>query len=133
MEEGAVEEWSDGSRLEGRAAGGTRTEAMYLGTMATVADAEEVGVTLAWERCDTVALDSQGVIQRIVDLMYLPPRSWIEERLVGQTRERPRRLMGVKGNKVVSLAQAARRAPTRLGTKRRIAGQNGKHGWGPGC
>jgi len=48
----AVEEWSDESRLEGRTASGTRTQAMYLGTMATMADAEEVGV---WEHCDTVA------------------------------------------------------------------------------
>ena len=46
-----------GSRLNGRAAGATRTEAQYLGTMATVADAEALGVSLAWDRCDTVALD----------------------------------------------------------------------------
>jgi len=41
-----VEEWTDGSRLEGRAAGTTRGEGQYLGTMATVADAEELGVTI---------------------------------------------------------------------------------------
>jgi len=50
--------------------------------MATVADAEEAGVASAWEYCDTVALDSQGVIQRIRDLMDHPPRPWIEEKLV---------------------------------------------------
>jgi len=35
-----------------------RTKGMYLGTLATAADAEAVGVMLAWERCDRVALDS---------------------------------------------------------------------------
>lgn len=66
----AVEEWSDGSRMEQGRRGGR--EYMYLVTMATVADAEEAGVALAWEQCDTVALDSQGVIQSIRDLMYHP-------------------------------------------------------------
>jgi len=38
-----VEEWTDGSRMEGRAAGATRKSGPYLGSLATVADAEEVG------------------------------------------------------------------------------------------
>ena len=54
-----------------------------------MADAEEVGVLLAWENSDVVALDSQGVIQRITNLKYTPPRSWIEEGLVARMRERP--------------------------------------------
>jgi len=87
-----VEEWTDGSWLEERAAGATRSAGTYLGMMATVVDAEEMGVAMAWEYCDTVALDSQGVITRIQDLAHLPPRSWIEERLVSQMAERPRRL-----------------------------------------
>jgi len=58
-----VEEWTDGSRMEGRAAAATRTRAEYLGMMATVADAEELGVSMAWEDHDVVALDSKGVIQ----------------------------------------------------------------------
>jgi len=66
--------------------------------MATVADAEELGVSLAWEECDVVALDSKGVIQRIQELETAPPRSWIEERLVTQMRIRPRTLMWVKGH-----------------------------------
>ena len=41
-----VEEWTDGSRREGRAAGATRTKGKYLGEWATVADAEEMGVLL---------------------------------------------------------------------------------------
>jgi len=31
-----VGEWTDGSRMEGRAAAATRTEATYLGTMSTI-------------------------------------------------------------------------------------------------
>jgi len=38
-----MEEWSDGSRADGRAAGATRTRVLYLGEWASVADAEEVG------------------------------------------------------------------------------------------
>jgi len=44
--EGEVEEWTDGSMMEGRAAGATREKSLYLGEWATVADAEEVGVML---------------------------------------------------------------------------------------
>jgi len=98
LEEERVEEWTDGSRIEGRAAAATRTKAEYLGEMATVADAEELGVSLAWEEHDVVALDSKGVIQRIQGLTYKQPRSWIEERLVQQMAERPRELMWVKGH-----------------------------------
>ena len=47
LEKEQVEEWTDGSRIEGRAAAAARTKAEYLGTMATVADAEELGVSLA--------------------------------------------------------------------------------------
>jgi len=49
LEEDKVEEWTDGSRMEGRAAAATRTSAQYLGTMATIADVEALGVSLAWE------------------------------------------------------------------------------------
>jgi len=93
-----VEEWTDGSRMEGRAAAATRTKGEYLGTMATVADAEELGVSIAWEENEVVALDSKGVIQRIQSLAHRQPRSWIEERLVEQMEERPRTLMWVKGH-----------------------------------
>jgi len=98
LEEERVEEWSDGSRIEGKAAGGTRREGLYLGEWATVADAEEVGVMLSWEGHDIVVLDSQGVIQRIMNLQYEEPRSWIEERLVQQMQMRSRTLMWVRGH-----------------------------------
>jgi len=93
-----VEEWTDGSRMEERAAGATREKGLYLGEWATVADAEEAGVLLAWEEHDVVALDSQGVIQRIANLRFTGPRSWIEEKLLEQMQERPRTLMWVKGH-----------------------------------
>ena len=93
-----VEEWTDGSRIDGIAAGATRTKGVYLGEWATVADAEEARVMKAWERCGVVALDSQGVIQRISNLKYANPRSWIEEELVAQMKEKPRTLMWVRGH-----------------------------------
>jgi len=75
----------------------TRTEGLYLSTLATVADAESAGVMLAWKEHSTVALDSQGVIQRIWDLQFNAPGSWIEEELVRQVREKPRCLIWVRG------------------------------------
>ena len=98
-----VEEWTDGSMMEGRAAGATREKGFYLGEWATVADAEEMGVLLAWEnKKDVVALDSQGVIQRIKNLQHDKPRSWIEEKLVIEMEKRPRTLMWVKGHSGVA-------------------------------
>jgi len=86
------------SRADGRAAGATRQKGLYLGEWATVTDAEEAGVLLGWEDSNVVALDSQGVIQRIWNLQYMAPRSWIEEMLVRQMVERPRTLMWVRGH-----------------------------------
>jgi len=115
LEVDRVEEWSDGSRMEGRVAGATRTEAMYLGAMATTADAEALGVSLAWQTCDKVALDSQGVIQRIYGLTTQAPRSWIEERLARQMAERPRVLIWVKGHSgVVGNGEADVRAKSEV-------------------
>jgi len=53
---------------------------MYLGVLATIADA------------------SQGVMRRILSLVDQPSRSWIEEKLVRQMMERHRRLMWVRGH-----------------------------------
>jgi len=105
----SVEEWTDGSRIGGQSSRGNERggEGMHLGALATIADAEAAGVALVWERCDTVALNSQGVMRRILSLVDQPSRSWIEEKLVGQMMERPRRLMwvhghsGIEGNEAV--------------------------------
>ena len=94
----AVEEYSDGSRLDGAAAAATSRRAEYLGMHATVTDAEMVGVLLALQdgsRC--VALDSQGAIQRLEQLYTQPARSWIEEQLQLANREGCE-LMWVKGH-----------------------------------
>jgi len=98
LDEGKVEEWTDGSRMDDRAAAATREKATYLGMMATIADAETLGVSMAWDDHDVVVLDSAAVIQRIQQLRDQEPRSWIEERIVRQITERPRTLMWVKGH-----------------------------------
>jgi len=59
---------------------------------------EEAGVALAWEECDVVALDSQGVIRRVINLQHQAPWSWIEAKLKAQIAERPRALMWVRGH-----------------------------------
>ena len=93
-----VEEWTDGSRMEGRVSGATREQGMYLGEWATVADGEKLGVLMAWRSKNIVALDSQGVIRRILNLQHQGPRGWIEEELVEKMQESPRTLMWVKGH-----------------------------------
>jgi len=50
LDSGAVEEWTNGSRI---AAGATTQEGLYLGKCATVAGAELAGIFLGWERSST--------------------------------------------------------------------------------
>ena len=77
-----VDEHSDGSRLKEAAAAATTEQALYLGSHATVMDAEMAGVLLALKSGHSrIALDSQGAIQRISQLYTQPPRSWIELQL----------------------------------------------------
>ena len=48
-QEELVEEYSDGSRKDGAAAGATTKEAEYLGRCATVMDEELLGISLSLE------------------------------------------------------------------------------------
>jgi len=68
---GEVEGWTGGSKCDGRAAGATRTRGIYLGTMATVADAESAEVILAWEEADTILHRVMHHHQEV----HQPPRS----------------------------------------------------------
>ena len=93
---------------DGRQGGGSNTyESTIPGTVSTIADAEALGVSLAWEASDAVALDSRGVIERILGLIHQQPRSWIEERLTRQIIERPRTLRWVKGHERVEVIEQA--------------------------
>ena len=77
-----VEEYSDGSRLEGAVAAATYRRAEFLGMHTTVTDADMVAVLLALEDgTHRVALDSKEAIQRLEQLCTQPDRSWIEEQL----------------------------------------------------
>jgi len=83
-----------------QSSGGDEADSTVLRLDGTIADAEALGISMAWDRyrCDVVTLDSQGVIQRIQGLVFQAPRSWIEERLARQmVAEPPRVLMWVKG------------------------------------
>ena len=101
-----VQEYSDGSRLDEAAAAATTKRAKYLGTYATVMDAEMTGVLLAIEDGDScVALDSQGAVQRLEQLYTQPARSWIEAQLQAKNKEGctvmwVRGHAGVKGNEI---------------------------------
>ncbi|KAF8417959.1 hypothetical protein EV426DRAFT_710166 [Tirmania nivea] len=99
--------WSDGSRQEEVAAaavvGGEASEqweeGVYLGSLATVMDAEMLGVVRAWQAGrPVVALDSQGAIGRLRNLCFEQPRTWIEELAVGEMGKGSKTVMWVKGH-----------------------------------
>ncbi|KAF8416439.1 hypothetical protein EV426DRAFT_721797 [Tirmania nivea] len=106
LDAGEVTAWSDGSRQEGVAAvaavggeAGEEWEGVYLGSLATVMDAEMLGVVRAWQAGrSTVALDSQGAIRRLQNLRFEQPRSWIEELAVGEMVKGHKTVMWVKGH-----------------------------------
>jgi len=62
--------YTDGSRMKGAAAGASAEGGLFLGTYATVMDAEMVGIAGAWEEgYEIVAVDSQAAIRRCENLM----------------------------------------------------------------
>ena len=82
-----VEEYSDGSRLDGAAAAATSRRAVYLGMHASVTDSAMVEVLLALEdesRC--VALDSQGAIQKLEQLYTHRPDCGLRNSCSWQTK-----------------------------------------------
>lgn len=109
-----TEEYSDGSRLDEAAAAATTSMAEYLGTHATVMDAELLGICLALEsRHTSIALDSQAAITRAALLYTEPARSWIELRLQESCRKGCT-VAWVRGHSgVVGNEQADRRANLR--------------------
>ena len=53
-----------------------------LGKLATVMDAEMVGIAMVWRHHKTVAADSQGAIGRIIELQHTEAKSWIEPEVI---------------------------------------------------
>ena len=77
--------YTDGSRMGGQAAEATAESSIFLGSLATVMDAELLGIAGAWEEGYTeVKSDSQAAIKRCQNLASgaQEVRSWIDERLV---------------------------------------------------
>jgi len=82
-----------GAGLFGRAAAAARTTAKYLGTMATIAGAEALGVSMAGKYTTWWPWIAKGDTENIgAGTPYA-----IEERLARQMAERPRTLMRVAG------------------------------------
>ena len=68
VEESEQAEYWDGSRRDGHTAAATTRDSRYLGTVATVMDAEMPGIAMGWARGKRVTTDSQGAIGRILEL-----------------------------------------------------------------
>ena len=89
-------EFSDGSRRDGHTAAATTKKGFYLGQVATVKDAEMLGVAMGWEKPKKVATDSQAAIGRILRLRLERPRSWIEEIVVAAQSGKEKEIAWVK-------------------------------------
>ena len=73
-------------KKEGHTAAATTRDIWYLGTMATVMDAEMLGIAMGWSKQKKVATGSQGGIGRIMRMRDDRPRSWIEELVIKMQR-----------------------------------------------
>ena len=90
--------YSDGSRLEGHTVAATISQSEYLRKFATVMDAEMLGIALAWKHHKTVAADSQGAIERILELQHTQAKSWIEQEVIRAQGEEVKEITWVKGH-----------------------------------
>lgn len=89
---------ADGSRREGHRAAATTHEMWYLGELATVMDAEMLGIEMGCSKAKQVATDSQGAIGRIEALRDRKPRLWIEEFLVKAQSTEEKEVVWVKAH-----------------------------------
>ena len=103
--------YTDCSRMEGMTAAATAEGDIWLGTLATVTDAEVLGIAGAWEEgYRTVASGSQTAIARCMNLASGATRvgSWIDEKAVRAMRRLEGKLVliwvkghsGVEGNEL---------------------------------
>ena len=94
--------YTDGSRMGGQAVAATAEGSIFLGSLATVMDAELLGIAGAWEEGYTVVKsDSQAAIRRCQNLASgaQEARSWIDERVIkARNRSEGRRVEWVKGH-----------------------------------
>ena len=67
-------ECTDRRRIQGYAVGAKIGEGFWLANMATVMDAEMIGIARVWQYADVVAADTQAVVGRIAQLKEMRDR-----------------------------------------------------------
>ena len=87
VEEGCT--YTDGSRIDGRAAAAPITGAEYLGLFATVMDTDMLGAAMGWEMGTVAATDSQAAIGSIPNLQWERPKGCIAGRVENEVSRRP--------------------------------------------
>ena len=116
-------EFSDGSRTDGHTAAATTKKGLYLGQVATVIDAEMLGVAMRWENSKKVATDSQAAIRRILSLRLRHPKSWIEEIVVAMQNGKEKEIAWVKSHDGIPGTEYADLKATETGSIGRLLNQ----------